>query len=65
MFLGPVTKHISDSFNLPGGLAGLRPPVRSGLSAFPFGGEANYRTFDCALQGGKAKNFLFFLLFSS
>ncbi|SHL68651.1 hypothetical protein SAMN05720487_12130, partial [Fibrobacter sp. UWT2] len=22
--LGPVTKHISDSFNLPGGLAGLR-----------------------------------------
>ena len=43
-FSWAVTKHISDSFNLPGGLAGLRTPLSEG--------EANYRTFWKQKQGG-------------
>ena len=57
-----VTKHISDSFNLPGGRSGLRP-LPFGLSAVPFEGEANYRIFWDNVKGFSQKNSIFFHFF--
>ncbi|WP_297944323.1 hypothetical protein, partial [uncultured Fibrobacter sp.] len=58
-----VTKHISDSFNLPGGLSGPPSQSRSAVQAVPFAGDANDRIFRENVKGFFAEKSHFFLIF--
>ena len=58
-----VTKHISDSFKLPGGLSGPPSQSRSAVSGVPFEGDANDRIFGENVKGFSQKNSIFFHFF--
>uniref|UniRef100_UPI00386337A1 hypothetical protein n=1 Tax=Fibrobacter sp. TaxID=35828 RepID=UPI00386337A1 len=60
-FSWAVTKHISDSFNLPESLAGFR--LVQVVLGDPFEGETNYRIFRNKNKGSLAKKFTFFHFF--